>query len=69
MTNQNTPRKAQPGAPERRSTSCSEATRTRKVSEVFRILEPSPMKPMATVPVPVGLWRTGWLPKPQGAVS
>ncbi len=58
MTNPNTPKQAQPAVAE---------MRTRRASEVFRILEPSPMKPIAAVPI--GLWNTGWLPKPQGASS
>lgn len=75
MTTQTTPKQAEPGAPERRPTTRpmprlttgSKAMRTRRASEVFRILEPSPMQPISSVPI--GLWKTGWLPKPLGAVS
>ncbi len=75
MTTQNTPKQAEPGARERRptarpttrSTTGSETLRTRRVSEVFGILEPRAMRPMALVPA--GLWKTGWLPKPQAVAS
>lgn len=62
MRTQNTPKQAQAGAAERRP-----MARTRRVSEVFGILEPRPMEPLALVPA--GLWKTGWLPKPQSAAS
>jgi hypothetical protein len=39
----------------------------RRASQVLGILEPRPVSPMAAVPA--GFWKTGWLPKPEGAAS
>lgn len=41
--------------------------RVRSAAEVLGILEPRPVDPIAAVPA--GYWKTGWLPKPEGAVS
>lgn len=50
-----------------RKTPESAAMPIRAASEVLRILEPRIPRPVAAIPK--GLWKTGWLPGPQGASS